>query len=792
MYWTLLKNDFKKNIWGNGTLLLFMGMSVTLTVAVYLMLSQLFTSIGTMYETANPPHFLQMHKGELMQEEIDEFHKEYDGVVHWQTVPMINVYGEDLTIYGIEKKSGAEKVFNLESCRLDMSLVMQNEKYDVLLSETREPLKVGQGEIGVPVILLEQYDISIGDRLVFKSGNVKKEFTVAEYVYDGQMNSTMCSSTRFLISETDFAELFGRVGETEYLIETWLTDSAMASEYQTAYEQSERNLPKSGQAVTYTMIFLLSAMTDLMTAMVYTIIGVLLIVIAVLCLRYTILASLEDDVAQIGTMKAMGISYKGIREIYLWKIRILMIAGCVLGYGLALFVQSSLTGHMSRTFGKQSLQASEYVLAALVSVCVYLVILAFGRQLLKKIKKLTIVDALVLEKGFGREHKVRDGIHRFKKIPFNWLIAGKEAGKGYGIVFWMMLLVTFLVLVPSSMVYTMKDEEFVTYMGSDIYDVLLEVEPGEGLEERREKAEQLLKEESSNAHIEEYQRQKRVRLQALDKNAMLQGIHIDTGETAGAGLQYLEGGAPQNANEIALSTLMSEELEKQTGELLILVNQGKEQEFLVCGIYQDVTSGGRTAKTKNTFEGTKAEQYSYGIQLSEKTQEEQAVEQMRAVLGNGYSIEFMKAFVDQTLGGVTAQIEKIAVVAIGIGVVLIFMIVALFMRLRLVQEAHMLAVKYAIGIPQAAVEKQELYPVLLSGGMGALLGIILTKVLGDETVSALFSLLGLGIERIHFVSMPIVAEAGILILLIGTAMASAWLLIRRIRHMDRMEYINEA
>ncbi|MFX7844738.1 hypothetical protein ABTK14_21050, partial [Acinetobacter baumannii] len=78
------------------------------------------------------------------------------------------------------------------------------------------------------------------------------------------MNSTLCSSTRFLISEEDFEELFGEAGETEYLIEAYFEDSAMATDYQTAYEQSEKNLPKDGQAITYTLIFLLSAMTDIM------------------------------------------------------------------------------------------------------------------------------------------------------------------------------------------------------------------------------------------------------------------------------------------------------------------------------------------------------------------------------------------------------------------------------------------------------------------------------------------------------------------------------------------------
>ena len=68
-----------------------------IAVAVTLLLTQLFTSISSMYKTANPPHFLQMHKGELSQSDLDEFNSGYNGVRHWQTVPMITVYGDQLT-----------------------------------------------------------------------------------------------------------------------------------------------------------------------------------------------------------------------------------------------------------------------------------------------------------------------------------------------------------------------------------------------------------------------------------------------------------------------------------------------------------------------------------------------------------------------------------------------------------------------------------------------------------------------------------------------------------------------
>ena len=316
MYLKLLKNDFKKNPWNNAILFLLMSLSVMLAVSVCLILVLLFTSISTMYETAKPPHFLQMHKGELSQEAIDEFNGSYPDIVHWQTVPMIDVYGEELTITANDTGSSetaanqGEKAYTLEDCRLDISLVKQNESYDVLLDENRNKLIMSPGKIGVPVILLEQYSMQKGDIITLKSGNVEKSFEIAAYVYDGQMNSTLCSSTRFLLSDEDFDELFGTVGETEYLIEAYFADSGAAAAYQTAYEQSKKDLPKNGQAVTYPILFLLSAMTDILTAMVILLTGVLLIAIALLCLRYSILAKVEEEQKSI---------LAALHKVVIWK-----------------------------------------------------------------------------------------------------------------------------------------------------------------------------------------------------------------------------------------------------------------------------------------------------------------------------------------------------------------------------------------------------------------------------------------------------------------------------------------
>lgn len=762
MFSQLLKNDFRKNPWNNLILMLFMSLSVTLAVSVFFVLMQLFVSISTMYETAKPPHFLQMHKGEIIQKDIDDFNNAYPGMKYWQTVPMIDVFGNELKVFQNENKQ-----ISLEECRLDISLVKQNKEYDLLLDENRKPLEIQKGEIGVPVILLEKYPIEIGNVICLQSGNIKKEFQVSAYVYDGQMNSTLCSSTRFLISDEDFYELFGKIGETEYLIEAYFTDSSMAADYQSAYEQSEMDLPKNGQAITYTMIFLLSALTDIMMAMVFLVVGIGLIAIALLALRYSILTTIEGDKKEIGTMKALGVPYMGIRQLYLGKIRFLMVIGCILGYMMALFMSNFLFQHMSRTFGKQPLSIGVLMMGIGVCLIIYGVILFFAKKTLKRIRKATVVDTLVLEQGFGREQN------------------------GYRLVLVFMIFVSFLVMLPCLLVDTMKGREFVTYMGNSVHDVLLEIEQGDGLECRKEKAQELFNKELMQGVITGYDCFRRVRLQAVDCEGEIKGIHIDTGKRAGEGLQYLEGEKPKEEYDLALSCLIADELGKTIGDEIIIIENGNTWKFRICGIYQDVTSGGRTAKAIYDFTDSEAEQYTFQLDLADIENSEQRIVEWRQLLGKGYSIEFMEVFIEQTLGGVISQVDTAAVVTFCIGIGLILLIVVLFMQLRMVREANFFAIKKAIGIPYKAICLQELYPIIRAGGVGTMAGVGLSVIFGDDMVSMLFGVLGLGIKKLEFTSLPFEICLGIPMVLLIVLNVITLITCRKIKDIDMTSNLNE-
>lgn len=63
--------------------------------------------------------------------------------------------------------------------------------------------------------------------------------------------------------------------------------------------------------------------------------------IAMLCIRFTIITSMEEDYREIGVMKAIGIHNKDIQKLYITKYIVISAGGCICGYILSLFVTKS-------------------------------------------------------------------------------------------------------------------------------------------------------------------------------------------------------------------------------------------------------------------------------------------------------------------------------------------------------------------------------------------------------------------------------------------------------------------
>lgn len=784
MKWLLVKNDLMRNKAINLALLLFMLLSAVLAIISVIMTTQVFTSISELYKTAQPPHFLQMHKGEINQEEIAEFMSDYDGLTYWQTNTMIGIYGESLTVVG------NEDTYTLSNSQLDISLVKQNEAKDLLLNSEHEKVTLQGGEIGIPVLLKETYGMEIGDHIVLTSNDVQKEFTIKTFVLDSMMNSTMASSTRILVSDEDFDSLQGRVGENEYLIEAYFTDSGEASAFQTAYENA--GLPQNGQAITYTIIFLLSALTDIMTVFVLLLVSVLLIVVSFICLKFTIMATLEEEVSEIGTMKAIGLPFSEIREIYLYKYRMLALISVLVGYAVALLINNIFTKHITETFGNIGMAPLTLVLSLVVASLVYLVIIFYCKRILKSIKKLNVTDALVRGKGFGKDKgEARDGLYKSRKLKVNWALGMREIlhhFKNWSIVFGIVLIALLLILIPVNLMNTFEAPEFITYMGSSQEDILIEIDNGENLTSGYPNVKRVVENDET---IESYNEYRRVLVQTTDADNERINLHIDYGNHSGQDLKYLTGKAPNKENEIAISYLNADKMGKNVGDSLVLYMDNEEKEFDISGIYQDVTSGGFTAKSPYHFSDLTVNKYTFSVNLHDQVDVKTKANEWSGILGAGVTVAPMEEFINQTLGGVVKQLRTIVLASILIGICLALLITVMFLKLRLAKDLSEIATKKAIGFSELDIKQQYLIKMGIVSAMGILAGVFSSNILGESIVNGVLQVSGIGIKKVELISNPIITYIISPILLLGLILLVTLIVVNTIKKYNLISIINK-
>ncbi len=784
MRWSIIKNDFIKNKAINMALLFFIIFSSMLAVMSVLMAVQTFTSISDLYKVAAPPHFLQMHKGDIDEAKINKFMSENKLVTYSQIVNMLTVYGENINIVGNDYN------YNLSDCRLDISLIKQNSNRDLLLDTNHKKVVLKDGEVGVPMLLKEQYHMEIGDHLILNINNTKKEFVIKEFILDSMMNSSMASSTRILISGTDFDALSNGFLKSEYLIEAYFDNSNDGETFKTLYQDAE--LPQNGQLVTYSIIFLMSALTDIVTVFILFVVSILLILVAFICIRFTIMTALEEEINEIGTMKAIGLNFRDIRGIYFNKYKVLSLLGVVLGYVIALTSSSLFTGHISSTFGNMKLHPLSLILGLVANFIVFILINHYCKKTLKKIKNITVIDALVNRNVFDKKKKsTRDGLYKSKKLSVNWLMGIREVL--YGFKSWLIVLSVVsisivMIMVPVNLLKTFESPEFITYMGSSQEDILIEIENGDKLEAKYSDVKKVL---TNDPSINNYYEYKTIRVKVLNADNVYTNMDIDSGDNAGNGLKYLTGNAPSEENEVAISYINSNEIKKVVGDAITILYDGKEHTFNISGVYQDVTSGGNTSKSKYKFPTLPSTKYSFSVNLKDKTDVKNKSSKWGEVLGEGVNVDSMDEFINQTLGGVSKQLKTIVIVIIIIGTSLVMLITILFLKLRLAKDSSEISILKAIGFSEGDIKKQYMIKVGGVSILGIILGILLTNLIGESLVNAALSISGIGIKNINLITNSLIEYIVFPIVLIILIFIVISLVMRKTKKIEITSIVKE-
>jgi putative ABC transport system permease protein len=755
MYYRLLRNDIRRSKAITLTTMLFVAAAALLVALAAILVVNLAGAIETLMTQGKTPHFMQMHAGELDMARLAAFAEQNEDVADFQVVEFLNV-------------DGAQFAFidgSLAGSIQDNGLVVQSEKFDLLLDLDGNLITVADGEIYLPIAYLQDGTARVGDTVTVAG----KPLTIAGPLRDSQMQPMLASSKRFLVSHNDFAAL-KQFGSVEYLIQFRLHDLDRLGAFGTAYTAA--GLEANGPAITYPLFRMMNAISDGLMIAVILLISALVIAIAFLCIRFTLLAKIEDDYREIGVMKAIGLRVADIKKIYLTQYVAIAAVGSLLGYGLSFVFQDALLANI-RLYMGESANAALAPLLGIVSVAlVFLAISAYVNGVLGRFRKISPAEAV----RFGVSQEKAGGGRRFrlsanKLLGTNVFLGVKDvlARKSlYATMLTVLVLATFIIIVPQNLHNTISSNSFITYMGIGEGDLFFGIQQTDHIPEKAAQIAEVLANDASIAKFVVLTT-KTFRVQLADGSE--EHIKVELGDHSVFPLTYIQGRIPVAENEIALSVLNANELDKKVGDIITLLIDERETTLTVCGIYSDVTNGGKTAKAafsanaEDIMWSTITAKFAHSAQEAEKVAE--------------YTDKFAFAkvadideYFRQAFGGTVSAIGKAAYAAVGVALTLTVLITLLFMRMLVAKDRYAIAVMKAFGFTNSDIKAQYVARSVFVLIIGILLGTLLANTLGEVLAGAVIG--SFGAASFRFIVNPLFAYLLSPLLMAGVVLAATF------------------
>jgi len=772
MYYKIVRNDIGKSKWITLITLLFVAAAAMLVSLAAILLTNLSGAIDTLMTQAKTPHFMQMHSGDIDSARLLAFAEENSNVEEFQVLKFINIDNSQIVIDGNALTGSVQ----------DNGFSVQSKNFDFLLDLEGQVIKVSDGEVYVPVSYLKDGTAEIGSNL--NVGN--KEFIIDGFLRDSQMNSLLASSKRFLVSENDYNKIKD-TGSIEYLIEFRLKDKSMLSTFQNTYTSA--GLEANGPTITYPLFKMLNGISDGIMIAVILLVSILVVAIAFMCIRFTLLAKIEEDYREIGVMKAIGLPVNDIKKIFLVKYAAIAAAGCLLGSALSFVFKGILLENIRLYMGESKHSSLALVFGIIGVILVFLMILLYVNRVLRQFQKISAAQAIRFgtspDKSSVSKHFL---LSKNKLLTTNVFLGMKDVlsrKKLYATMLAVLIISVFIIIVPQNLFHTISSDSFIGYMGIGNYDMRIDLQQTEDISGKAQEIENAMESDST---ITRYAVLATKNFHLKSSNGTLENIKIELGDHSVFPVEYSHGRAPLSKDEIALSVLNADELGKKTGDILTLVSSGKEINLKVSGIYSDITNGGKTAKAVFPDDSQDAMWYIISAGFSDKTITKSKV----AEYGREFSyakVTGVDEFINQTFGMTINAVGKASNAAAIIAILITLLITLLFMKMLVAKDRYSIAVMKAFGYTDVDIKLQYISRSVFILLIGIALGTLLANTLGEMLAGAGIS--SFGVSSFEFVANPLSAYLFSPIMMAATVLLATLLGVTKAGEIKISEHIKE-
>lgn len=790
MLFHLLKKDLKKRKGVNVILFLFITLATVFLASSVNNILIVSSAVPYYMEYANVPDVNLIINSEKEKDEITNWIDTLveDGVVNrydYNTFLM-------LTENAVQIQKGQQSVvFNSKGSSLFLST--QDVDYVKAYQMDGSPVTLKPGELALSNAIMKSNNLNLGDKINITIDNVTKEFEIKTVVKDAAFGNEMVGMIRFLISQEDFDQF----KQTENKLGLFYLMSDDASDLcQRINNQSFQTVINTVDKSMYTMVYSF----DMIMAGLLILIGICLILIALLVLRFTLVFSMEEQYQEIGILKAIGLKNFAIKKIYLMKYLFIVSIGAILGFFLSIPISHIMIESVSQNMIMEQSEAN-IAINALCAICIILLVLSFCYFCTRKLNKVSAITAM--RGGANGERFSNRGIslakrHRMPVVCYLGIQDILSHMKRY-----MVLIVTFcisflLITIPLNTINTMKSDEMIRKFLLDPESSVFvrNIEKDEPFTNQKD-----LKQAVHRVQQELNQKGYDAKLSALSifffqfngakENSQQSIMTIQMIDQRERFEEYSEGSAPVLENEIAFSKAVLEENDWSIGDYVNMNINKETKSMIITGSYTDYMQLGKSARINPVIDCEQVYMFDYWsvmVYMDSSLSKAELQEELQLDFP-AYEWKNGQEVINQNIGGIQNMLQEMLLPMTAMLCAVIMLITLLMEKLFIAREKGEIAMMKSMGFSYRDIVNWQLIRMSLVVISSMMISIPLSFLSNRFVLKPIFAIMGAEVSIQVDPLQTYVLYPGILLIgiLLATSIAARGIRSINIREMNNIE-----
>lgn len=757
MYFKILKKDLKRKKTMNLILLIFILLATMFVAGSLNMAVTVMNGTNYYFEKAEIGDYLIL----TMRNSVEAERSNEEKISRFlQDDAYVDQYSEDEQVL-LSKKNIIKPDHRQVDVDKSILLSSYNIRQQYFFDEKNQKIThMENGTVYLPLSFMTENNLKAGDEITIRTDNgYEKKLKTVGSVKDALLGSDMMGTSRLVVSDADFADIYENGGLPCSTCFSVKTDQL--EEFQKDYFALGTTQMFSGNQSLIKTTYIM----DLVIAGILLMVSFCLVIISGVMLKFIITFTVNEDYKEIGIMKAIGLNNSSIRKLYTVKYLMIAVIGSVIGFAAAVPFSGQMLAQVTQNMLIEN-GASSIWLQLAVSAVMACVITALAYHSTGKLKKLSPMDAI--RSGSSGERFKRKGILSLRKTHLNttsFLACNDILNelKRFIPLFCTGIVGIWLIAMSVNSLNTLSSDsvtKWFSIVASDLWiddDEMVTECILNGNDGKTEAMLDQIKDHLEDSgidvervYVEVMFRYKVHKGEKSFSSIAFRGYHTSADEYA-----YEEGVPPKYANEIALSEVTAGNIDAQIGDTVTIPMNGEDRQFLVTALYQSMNNLGEGIRfSENCPMDYAALSGGFGVQveLDHNLTEEEKKQEFEKCKKIYDGVETNREYISNMLGGLEERMEALKFLILFIVVIIVVLVVVLMQKMFLIRERGEIAMLKSIGFTNRALifwQTKRVGAVLLAG---MIVGVLTSTPFSAFTAGQVFKIMGA--SKIQFVIQP--------------------------------------